>query len=43
MDTTKQFGATDCGLYAIAIATAIAFGLDSVILGFKLGRILLIA
>ncbi len=28
MDIPKQSGSTDCGLYAIAISTAIAYGSD---------------
>ena len=28
IDTPKQSGSTDCGLYAIAISTTIAYGSD---------------
>jgi hypothetical protein len=28
VDTQKQEGGVDCGLFAIAVATGIAFGLD---------------
>lgn len=31
----KQSGSTECGLYSIAIATALAYGLDPVLLVFK--------
>ena len=31
----RQIGANDCGLFAIAVATSIAFGLDSVGIHFQ--------
>ena len=34
MSVGKQSGSTDCGLYAIAISTALAFDLDPTMLNF---------
>ena len=35
MQTQKQEGSKDCGLFAIAIATAIAYGADLTVLRFN--------
>ena len=35
MKTQKQEGSKDCGLFAIAIATAIAYGADITVLRFN--------
>ena len=35
MEITKQSGGQDCGVYAAAIATALAFGLDPAMIKFS--------